>query len=194
MRFNKKLQNIFGLGINDYKDNFEKIIIEIIPKNLYRYDFHKEEFIKFKESNNSFYHIFFDDEKDEFKSSDVDNYERIKKIKIIIDYNIKTFEELFKYNPLIEKINFIQFNRKDIINMSYMFCGCSSLKEIDLSNFKTDKVKDMSFMFYGCSSLKELNISKFKTDNVQFMSYMFNDCKFLIKLNLSNFITNMLKV
>ena len=82
IKYNKILQKIFGLGINDYKDNFEKIIIEIIPKNFYRYDFHKEDFIIFKESNNSFYHIFFDDENDEFKSCDVDNYERIKKIKI----------------------------------------------------------------------------------------------------------------
>ena len=40
--------------------------------------------------------------------------------------------------------------------MSRMFFGCSSLKEINLSNFNTDNVNDMSCMFYECSSLKKL--------------------------------------
>ena len=34
----------------------------------------------------------------------------------------------------------------------------------------------MSYMFYGCSSLKELNLSNFNTNNVIYMSYMFNGC------------------
>ena len=42
--------------------------------------------------------------------------------------------------------------------MSYMFYGCSSLKEINISNFNTNNATDMSGMFYGCSSLKEINI------------------------------------
>ena len=36
--------------------------------------------------------------------------------------------------------------------MSYIFKGCSSLKELDLNNFNTDKVNFMNFMFNGCSS------------------------------------------
>ena len=48
--------------------------------------------------------------------------------------------------------------------MGYFFSGCSSLKELDLSNFTTNNVKDMSFMFYKCSSLKELNLSNFNTN------------------------------
>ena len=32
-----------------------------------------------------------------------------------------------------------------------MFSGCSSLKELNLSNFNTNNVTDMSYMFYGCS-------------------------------------------
>ena len=39
-----------------------------------------------------------------------------------------------------------------------MFYGCSSLKEINISNFNTNNATDMSGMFYGCSSLKEINI------------------------------------
>ena len=50
--------------------------------------------------------------------------------------------------------------------MSSMFSGCSSLKELNLSNFNTNNVTNMRYMFYKCSSLKELNLSKFNTNNV----------------------------
>ena len=39
-----------------------------------------------------------------------------------------------------------------------MFCGCSSLKSINLSSFNTTNVNNMSFMFHGCSSLKKENV------------------------------------
>ena len=44
--------------------------------------------------------------------------------------------------------------------MNLMFCGCSSLKELNLNNFNTNNVTNMEGMFYGCS--KEL-IMKNKT-------------------------------
>ena len=34
----------------------------------------------------------------------------------------------------------------------------------------------MGSMFYGCSSLKELNLSNFNTNNVINMGYMFSGC------------------
>ena len=40
--------------------------------------------------------------------------------------------------------------------MEDVFSGCSSLKELNLTNFNTEKVTDMFGLFYGCSSLKEL--------------------------------------
>ena len=45
--------------------------------------------------------------------------------------------------------------------MNGMFDGCSSLKELNLSNFNTNNVTNMAFMFCRCSSLKELNLSNF---------------------------------
>ena len=50
--------------------------------------------------------------------------------------------------------------------MGSMFNGCSSLKEINLSNFDTHNVINMKVIFFGCSSLKEINLSNFNTDNV----------------------------
>jgi len=44
-----------------------------------------------------------------------------------------------------------------------MFNGCSSLKDINLSNFNTQNVINMNAMFERCSSLKEINLSNFNT-------------------------------
>ena len=51
--------------------------------------------------------------------------EEIKIIKIIIDYQIKSFEELFSFCGFIESINFKKFYRNNIINMKGMFRSCS---------------------------------------------------------------------
>ena len=76
------------------------------------------------------------------------------KIKIIIDYQVKSFKDLFKRCECIESINFKKFYRNNITDMSYMFDGCSSLKDLNLTNFITNNVTNMSNMFDGCSSLK----------------------------------------
>ena len=42
--------------------------------------------------------------------------------------------------------------------MEWMFCGCKSLTNIDLSNFNTQNVTNMKYMFYGCKSLNKENV------------------------------------
>ena len=84
------------------------------------------------------------DSKEEIKNSEFIHKYDVKKIKIIIDYQIKSFEKLFNKCKCIKKINFIKFNRNDINNMSYIFYGCASLKELNLSNFNTNNAKDMT--------------------------------------------------
>ena len=67
-------------------------------------------------------------------------------------------------------------NTNNVTNMECMFSGCSSLKELNLSNFNTNNVWNMGSMFYRCSSLKELNLSNFNTNNVTNMRSMFYGC------------------
>ena len=57
-----------------------------------------------------------------------------------------------------------------------MFLGCSSLKELDLSNFDTQYVTNMCNLFFQCSSLKELNLGNFNTNNVTNLDGMFFRC------------------
>ena len=73
--------------------------------------------------------------------------------------------------------------------MCYMFEGCSSLNNLNLSNFNTQNVTNMWYMFYGCSSLKNLNLSNFNTQNLTNINCMFNGCESLTNVNLSNFNT-----
>ena len=63
--------------------------------------------------------------------------------------------------------------------MKDLFYGCTSLKELDLSNFNTENITDMSYMFYNCSSLKKLNISNFNVNKVKVVNYMFYGCSSL---------------
>ncbi len=37
-----------------------------------------------------------------------------------------------------------------------MFCGCSSLEKLNISNFKENNLTDLSSIFDNCFSLKEL--------------------------------------
>ena len=189
IKYNRKLQNKANISIKDYKEYpeiYSSIEIEIIPK--------KKIYSKFINIRNNeekkYYHIYFDDNKEEIKRNYLTEKDKVERIKIILDYQIISFQELFNYCICIKSINFKKFHRTNINNMSCLFRGCTSLKELNLQNFNTNNVTDMSYMFYGCISLKVLNINKFITNNVADMSYMFCQCESLDKLNIDNFLTD----
>ena len=45
-----------------------------------------------------------------------------------------------------------------------------------MNNFNINNVIDMSCIFSGCSSLKEINMHNFNINNVNYKSYMFSRC------------------
>ena len=184
IKYCKKIQYRLNLDINDYKEYsqiFSSIEIEIIP--------YKDKYDGFININyeSKYYHIYFDDKKEEIKRNYLTKKDTVKKIKVIIDHEIKSFKKLFDNCKCIESIYFKKFYRTNITDMSYMFNECSSLKELNLLYFKTDNVTNMNRMFSYCSSLKELNLSIFNTNKVTNMNNMFFRCSSLIKLNISNF-------
>jgi len=189
IRYNKSIQKRINININHYKANFEtktSIELDIIPKKG-----EYGEFININEKDKNFFHIYFNDnKKKEIENNSFNIDDNVSKISIIIDYQIKSFYELFYNCKCIESIKFKKFYRNNITNMCYMFGICSSLKELNLNNFNTNNVTDMGFMFYGCSSLKELNLNNFNTNKVTDMRGMFDGCSSLKELNLNNFNTN----
>jgi len=189
IKYNKKIQNILEISLNDFK-KYSEIEIEIIP-NENRTE-KKGPFININNNEEeSYYHIYYNDNKKETKIKNKNIITRnVEKIKVIIDYRVKSIEGLFLNCNCIKSINFIKFNRSNINNMNYMFSGCSKLKEINLFNFNTNNVNNMSYMFCRCESLEELNLSNFNTENVIQMTQMFLYCSSLKEINLSNFNTN----
>ena len=185
IKYNKKTQKNIYYGIKNYKD-YSEVELEIIPaKNKYG------KFINIcNKDEHIYFHIYFNGFDDEIKRNYLNENEVVSKIKIIIDYEVRSFYQLFSYCKCIESIRFIRFERDNIKDMSHMFYDCNLLKKLDLSNFNTNKVTNMKYMFYGCSPLKELNLSNFKTNNVKIMGSMFERCSLLNKLNLTNFNTD----
>ena len=108
VKYNKKVQNRLNLGVKDYKEyseTFTPIEIEIIPsKGKYG------KFININENDELYYHIYFNDNNEEIKNKyDIKEEDKVKKIKIIIDYKVKSFEGLFSWCECIESIHFKNF-------------------------------------------------------------------------------------
>ncbi|MEW4424748.1 immunoglobulin-like domain-containing protein [Enterococcus hirae] len=83
-----------------------------------------------------------------------------------------------------------QLDTSKVKNMSWMFCGLSSVTSLDLSNFDTSNVTDMACMFYGMNSITSLEVSSFDTSNVTDMQKMFRHMSSVTSLDLSNFDTS----
>ena len=111
-------------------------------------------------------------------------------IKYSFNNNITNISNVFCECSSLIDIDLSNFNTNNVTNMRYMFYKCFSLTNIDLSNFNTNNVTNMSGMFFECSSLKNINLSNFNTNNVTNMSGMFFECFSLTNVDLSNFNTN----
>ena len=155
---NMNIQKRLNININNYKDfseKFSSIELEIIPiQNKHRH------IINVQTKDTKYFHFYLNDNKEENK---INNNDKISKINIIIDYQIKSFKDLFYYCECIESINFKKFYRNNITSMIAMFLGCKSLIELNITNFNTNNAINIRYIFYGCSSLKELIITNFNT-------------------------------
>ena len=182
IRYNKNIQNRLNKELDYYK-RYLQIVIEIIPiENKYG------NFINIiNKKDEHYYHIYFNDSYKEIKKYSISEDDKIDKIKIAVDYEIKSLYKLFEGCSCIKIMNFVRFNRKLSEDMSFMFSKYSSIEEINFYKFNNNNVTNMCYMFYECSSLKEINLSNFNTNNVTRMGYMFNNCNCLSDLKLDNF-------
>ena len=118
VKFNKNIKKRININTNDYKEYSEKyssIEIEIKIAN--------KKYGKFinNEKEEIYYHIYFNNNEEEIKRKYISKDEEIKIIRIKIDYQVKSFENLFSRCDCIESIYFKKFYRNNINNMGYMF-------------------------------------------------------------------------
>ncbi len=78
-------------------------------------------------------------------------------------------------------------NCTTITSTKYWFAGITNLTTLTgLDNLKTENVTDMSYMFSGCSSLTNLDLSSFTTSSVTDMQFMFSQCSGLETIYVGN--------
>ena len=184
IKYNKSLQDKLNKSIKNYIE-YNQIEILLIPVSETKLNY-----IILSETitNKPYTHFYLNGSKNELLS--YFDFKEINEIKVVIDYQMKSFKGLFKNYKNIKEINIIKCNRKDIIDMSEMFYGCTNLNKLNITKLKTDKVTDMSYMFSGCSALEEINVLNFNTSNVTNMQNMFEKCTEVKQLNLYNFNTS----
>ena len=108
IKYNKTIQGKININIYNYKkysEIYTSIEIEIKPvDNKYG------KFINIdKEEEKKYFHIYFNDNPEEIKRNFLNQKEKVTKIKIIIDYQIKSFCQLFYLCECIESIYFKKF-------------------------------------------------------------------------------------
>ena len=106
-----------------------------------------------------------------------------------IKHNFSFKYKVKKSEEIIVKFKF----KKELNDISFMFCNCHSLISIDLNNFYSNELVNICGTFYNCSSLKNINISKFNACKINNMSYLFYNCNSLEFLDLKSFNTNNVK-
>ena len=110
-----------------------------------------------------------------------------EKLKMEINREIIKLNEYYYYQNVNNNLEIILIGTEKVTDMSYMFCDCSSLKELKLDNFNTKNVEIMEEMFSNCTSIEYLPVNNFNTDNVSNMTEMFNSCSSLKDISLMTY-------
>ena len=111
-------------------------------------------------------------------------------VEMIWDDNLNNCSGIFCACSNIIEIDLSQFNSSQVTNMRGMFDSCFSLKSLNLSNFDTSKVTSMRSMFWSCKLLTSINLSSFDISQVTDMYFIFCTCSSLTSLDLSSFDTS----
>jgi len=127
IQYNKILQQKLDININNYKQyslKYSSIEIELVPVEI-----KFANFIIIKDpKNKKYFHTHFGNGKKEIENRTfLMEGDKVSKIKIIIDYQIDSFFELFssceniKSSSSLKEINIFHFNTNNITNFSFMF-------------------------------------------------------------------------
>ena len=108
-------------------------------------------------------------------------------IKIKFKSIISNFNEFFKDNNELIKVDLSNFEMKNIKSMNSSFSGCSNLNEVNLEGINTNNFLDMSYTFEKCKNLKNINLSPIKSDNIRNTKGIFSECDNLETVNISSF-------
>ncbi|MGL9847772.1 hypothetical protein IGJ91_002942 [Enterococcus sp. DIV0765f] len=90
----------------------------------------------------------------------------------------------FQNNKIIENVDFSGLNMDDIINMNYVFSGCSNLQTVDFGSNTLPKVYNLTAIFQNCSNLINV-LGSWTLDSVRTIEAAFLNCSHLINVDVS---------
>ena len=104
---------------------------------------------------------------------------------------------MFQHCEKLKELNLEKFDTKKVKQFSCMFNNCYDLKKVFFSNdFDTSQAIFMIWMFYGCESLEEINLSSFKIKTKTLSNNigdMFEGCDNLKKIEINGDYYNQFK-
>lgn len=104
------------------------------------------------------------------------------------DLNIR---EAFRYCHSLERIDMSVFRNCNITDSSIVFLTCKKLKTIaNIGNLNISKADGISYLFCECNALTQLDLSNWDTSNIQYMIATFDGCNNLTELNCSTWNTS----
>lgn len=102
------------------------------------------------------------------------------------DINAETYENFFCGCTSLRSINVDHMVTSLTRNIRGVFWNCKSLENIDLSHWNTSSVTVMSVLFTECAKLETIDLSSFETYNVTDMGSLFRDCTNLKKITFGD--------
>lgn len=104
--------------------------------------------------------------------------------------NLEKAESMFYLDEKLETLKFgNDFKTDNLTTVYYMFGGCSSLKELNLSSFSTKKLINTKYMFSGCSKLEKVYVSYLWVNtNISNSFDMFYNCSSLKGYGEENYV------
>jgi len=105
-----------------------------------------------------------------------------------------TMEQMFACCPALEAfLPGKDFTCSLVQNMNYMFLGCESLTDVDLSGMTPAALKSTVGMFENCTSLEAVSLEDLAMTKIASMSNMFRGCSSLASVNFDGVDTPRLK-
>lgn len=89
--------------------------------------------------------------------------------------HMTSFRQLFSDCPKLKSINTDAIDLSNVSDISFMFYGCSSLKEIDVSNWDVSKITNFDH-FAAHANLKRKGIENWNTSSATNMNALFHNC------------------
>ena len=193
IRYNKSIKEKLNLDINDYKNEYSKIKIEI---ELFQHKMTDSDCYIFNEKSSQKLGEDLPIIGDDFNSGESEKKKLItydfirRKSQFESFYHINFDDDLteikddyIKENDKVSKIKIIIDYEVD--SLDTLFYDCSIIKKINFIHFTRNNIKTISHMFKYCRDLVEINFNKCIVENVIDMKEMFYGCESLLELDLS---------